>query len=128
MAVWLSRTRRGRSAFPPGFWSRPSNEPLTGETHSEAGRLGAGHARSLANPSSNRVVRDSVLPAPEAASGPILGRRGPERVVRAQSQRQQSRRAEVQAAGRNVALAQVRLVAAETDRQPAIPVEGAGRF
>src|ERR1017187_8881948 len=68
-------------------------------------------------------VRRCVFSTPQPARGPIFRRPLPEGIARRQAQRQQNRGTEIQAPRRNVILAQVRLVSAEADRQPAVIVE-----
>ena len=65
------------------------------------------------------------LPGPRAHRRPWLSRRGPELVRRRQTEGEQTGRAEIEAAGRDVGLADPRLVATEANAQPPVGVEGA---
>src|SRR5213082_3402071 len=79
---------------------------------------------------SDRVVRGQVLPAPRLPSRPLGRRGGPELVRRGQPQREQSGGTEVETARRDVTPADMRLVPAESDREPTagrVLVRPAGR-
>ena len=67
---------------------------------------------------------------PDQARTDVHGSAGADQngVGRRQAERQQADGAEVQAAGRDVGLADARLVAAEADAQPAVGVERPGRL
>ena len=71
----------------------------------------------------NRVVRREVCARPEELLGPLRIRRAPKRIGRRQAQREQRRAAEIEAARGDIGFRQRRLVAAETDLQPALCVE-----
>src|SRR5437764_13199745 len=77
---------------------------------------------------SDRVVRGQILPAPRLSSRPLGGRGGPELVRRGQPQREQNGRTEVETARRDVALADMRLVPAVSDREPTVRVERSRRL
>src|SRR2546421_7870551 len=66
---------------------------------------------------SDRVVRRQILPAPRLPGRPLGGRGGPELVRRGQPQREQGGGTEGEATGRDVALADGRLVPAASDRE-----------
>lgn len=73
------------------------------------------------------IVR-KILAAPYFPGGPVHRRISPVRVFRRQTQRDQSRRAEVQTARRNIGFAYRRLMAVKTNLQPSVRIENAGRF
>src|SRR5207237_8121662 len=77
---------------------------------------------------SDRVVRGEILPAPSLAGRPVRGRGGPELVRRGQPQREQRGGTEVETARRDVTLADMRLVPAESDREPPAGLERSRRL
>src|SRR5262245_4651266 len=77
---------------------------------------------------SEGVVRGSILALPEALRGPVLGLAGPERVGRSKTEGEEGGSAKIQAAGGYVALAQMRLMAAQSHVEPSRAVERAGGF
>lgn len=74
----------------------------------------------------NRMIRRQVAAGPDLHGAPRFGRGAPEFVALRQTERQEGRRSQVEAAGRNVYLAESRLVAAEADPEPAVFIPGPG--
>src|SRR5437667_2481500 len=74
-----------------------------------------------------RVIDRERLARPRVDLRPRLRGRRPERIAGGESEREQRDRAQVQAAGRDIRFADARLVAAESDPQPAVRVKGVGR-
>ena len=78
-------------------------------------------------PGLQRVVDGERGAGPGQPGGPWLCRLRPERIVRRQAERQERGRTQIEAAGRDVALADARLMSGQADAQPAVRVERAGR-
>src|SRR5439155_9916876 len=85
-------------------------------------------SKCVGSTASDRVVRRKFLPAPCFAGRPVCGRGGPELVRRGQPQREQNGGTEVETARRDVTLADMRLVPAESDREPTAGVERSRRL
>src|SRR5713226_8846447 len=69
------------------------------------------------------VVRGKVGARPRAPGGPPRGRIGPEGVMGGKTEGQERDRAQVEAAGADVGLGEMRLMAGEAHLQPAVLVE-----
>src|SRR4051812_36093412 len=82
----------------------------------------------MASAISHRMIDWERLSTPGANRRPRLRWCGPERVVRGEAERQHRDGTEVETAGGDVGLANTGLMAAKTDRQPAVRIERAWRF
>src|SRR6476646_7153262 len=81
--------------------------------------------RSARAPSTEGMIGREVHPLPQRLRRPRLGRRCPEGVRGRKTERQEPHGAQVRAPRRDVALADLRLVAGDPHREPAGRVEGA---
>src|ERR1700730_4325377 len=75
-----------------------------------------------------RVISRNVPSRPRAAGGPLRGWIGPEGLAGGKAQRQEGDGAEVEAAGADVGLGEMRLVAGQAHVEPAALVERARRL
>jgi hypothetical protein len=120
--------RRGRRGIPrTQNHDRPTLRPLCPSATSAIEGLSEAR-RAATSPQRERVVGRERCPAPDFARRPLLRRIPPERGVGRQAERQKDGRAQVEASRGDVAFAQVRLRAEQSDAQPAIRIESAGRI
>src|SRR6202158_4216380 len=78
------------------------------------------------NSTGDGVIGWNALAAPDSLRGPLFRWIAPKRIARRQTERQENRRAEVEAARGYIALADLKLMTTEADGKPTLRVECSG--